>query len=131
MIQSNTMRILRAIPLLLLWLAPDILSRLNLPAEMLPTFRICLIASFVQIMLLILMIVILYFDWRRDAAILAVTFAVLNGALSVISLQWDDRFNGCGYLLACLLTLIWGMAIFDRRMANLDYDTFTKQPMGR
>jgi uncharacterized membrane protein len=120
-----------AITLLLIWLAPDILSWLNLPSEMLPTFRICLIASFVQIMLLILMIVILYFDWLRDGAILAITFAVLNGALSVISLQWDDRFNGCGYLLACLLTLIWGMAIFDRRMENLDYDTFTKQPMGR
>jgi uncharacterized membrane protein len=128
---GRLVRLQGAITLLLVWLAPEILSWLRLPAEMLPTFRICLIASFVQIMLLLLMIVILYFDWQRDVAILAIAFAVLNGVLSVLSLQWDDRFHGCGYLLACLATLVWGLVILDRRLATLDYDTFTRQPMGR
>ena len=112
-----------------LWAAPWLVRFLGLPADYSPTLRLAIVASFLQVFLQILFIFMLYFDWRRDAAVLAITFALLNTVFSVFSLPLGPRYQGVGYLSACLVSLIFGLMVFERRMEDLEFETFSKQPM--
>lgn len=97
--------------------------------DLVPTFRVALLAAFAQVMLLILLIALLYFDWQQEVAALSVVFALSNVTLTVASFRLEEPLHGLGYLLACLVTLALGLVVFERRMTSLEYETFTKQPI--
>ena len=109
-------------------LAPLILDLLQLPAYQLPIFRICLLAAFVQALLLLTLIILLYFDWRKDVGELSLLFLLLNGGLSFLSLQLPLKYQGTGYLTAVLITLTLALITLEQRMHELERDTFTRQP---
>ncbi len=108
--------------------APLLLRVLGLAPDLLPMLRLCLLAALAQALLMILLIVLLYFDWQRPVAILAILFSVLNPVLSWVSLALPDQYYGSGYFLACLATLVPGLMVLERRMQHLERETFTSQP---
>jgi uncharacterized membrane protein len=126
---ARLLKLQGAVTFALILLTPLILPWLGLDPDLAPTMRMGLLAAFVQVFLLILFIVLLYFDWQREVAYLALVFCGLNALLSWFSLGLGERWFGAGYLLACLLTLVAGLAVFERRMEHLERETFTNQPM--
>jgi len=108
-------------------IAPVMLAALGLPPLILPVFRLCLLAAFVQVLVLLLMIILLYFDWQREVAALCILFFLLNGGLTLLSLSWPTKIQGIGYLAATVITLIAGLIILDRRIDDLERDTFTRE----
>jgi len=126
---ARLLKLQGAITLGLVLLTPFLLPMLNLPEDWAPTMRIGLLAAFVQVLVLILFVVLLYFDWQRVVAFLALAFAGLNALLTWLCMGLGERWHGLGYLLACLITLVAGLVVFEKRMAHLERETFTNQPM--
>jgi len=115
------------VTIVFIFLAPWVLRWLALPLNLTPTFRTTLLAAFAQVLLQFLFIFLLYFDWKRDVALLTIAFACMNAAFSYATVYFDPRFHGLGYLVACLIALSFGLVVFDRRMQDLVRETFSKQ----
>ncbi len=112
---------------LLLLLAPDILELLSMPPYLVVTLRFTLIAAFIQALFLIMIIVILYFDWRKLAGGLCLLVLVLNTVFSYYFAFYNQIYNGIGALAAFLIGLLVGMYMFNKKMDNLIFDTFMSQ----
>jgi len=112
------------------WLAaPYLAHAADLPLYIIPLLRLGILASFLQALLLLLLVILLYFDWQAETAALAALFAACNAVFTSISFFLPEQYTGMGYLCACLFALVAGLAVLERRFAGLEYETFAKQPL--
>ena len=81
-------------------------------------------------MLMVLMILILYFDWKGLAFKINLLFFMSNLIFTLAFIEEDLSFQGYGYFLSCLLTLCVATYLFLKRWDELEYITFTAQPLG-
>lgn len=88
-----------------------------------------LIAVFLQMLLLTVMIFLLYFDIRKEVAVVTTVFLISNIVLTLLTLKLGYVFYGYGYLFACLLGLIVGYFYLNRHLNRLEYHTFISQPL--
>jgi uncharacterized membrane protein len=100
---------------------------LGMSAINLGVFHIVILATFLQALLHVLLIVLLYFDFRTDALIMSASFAVSNIVLSLLSIRLGFTYYGYGYFGACLTALTVGFVIFNYRLRSLLYYTFVGQ----
>jgi uncharacterized membrane protein len=70
-----------------------------------------------------------YFDLRRDALVISAGLLCCTVALTLLALAigWQPVI---GYLLACLGTSMFGAVLVRRRLSTLVLDTFQSQPFG-
>lgn len=66
-------------------------------------------------MLMVLMILILYFDWKGLAFKVNLLFFFANLLFTLLFINEDLSFQGYGYFLACLLTLCVSLHLFLKR----------------
>ncbi len=102
----------------------------NLEATQLPLLRIAVLASFVHALFMVLMIFILYFDWKHLALRCCVLFCVANIALTCLFLRLDLSWQGYGWFFSGLIALGYGAQGFLKNMGELERITFTSQPLG-
>ncbi len=115
--------------LVLVLLAPLLATALGMPADQVPLLRLCLIGAFLQVILQIVMVLMLYFDWQRPVALVCVLFLILNGGLSALSLIMGERWHGVGYVAACLISLVVALVLAGRTVRELEFVTFSRQPL--
>lgn len=115
------------ITLFALFLAPKVYTSLGMGPLNLGVLQIAILATFVQVLLLTLLIIMLYFDFRTDALILSALFAAGNLGFSLLSIRMGFSWYGYGYFFSCLCSLIGGYLLFDYRMRNLLFYTFVSQ----
>jgi|SaaInlStandDraft_1057018.scaffolds.fasta_scaffold29122_2 polysaccharide biosynthesis protein PelG len=118
------------ITLLCIVMAPKIVDWLSMETYQLALLRIAILGSFLHALLMILMILILYFDWLGLALKTNVLFFFSNLFFTTFLIDKDLSFQGYGYFLSCLLTLCYAIWMFLRRWDQLEYITFTSQPLG-
>ena len=114
----------------LAFLAIPYLSRylgLVLPNE--NTLRFGIIGAFFHILLLILSIYLLYFDFQKETLVLTATYLVLNTGLTYVSQRLGEAYFGLGYCTACFAALMLGVAILMYKLRRLEYITFVQQPV--
>lgn len=111
----------------LLLLAPQACGWLGLRPDHVPLMRVGLLSAFVQVLLMILLVILLYFDWQRLVAGLVALFFAGNLGFSLATQALPERYQGFGYLLACLLPLGAGMLALEKRLDTLLYETFSRQ----
>jgi len=109
--------------------APYVVQALGLLWIQMPILRVCILASFLQALLLMLVVLLLYFDCRREVLILTLIFTALNGVLTYFSIRAGFAFFGYGYAAACMVPLLVGLVMLDRRILHLEFHTFVKQPI--
>jgi uncharacterized membrane protein len=70
-----------------------------------------------------------YFDLRRDALIICGCLLVGVIALTCVcsAIGWPPVF---GHLVACAVSSVLGLALVRRRLQTLVLDTFQSQPFG-
>lgn len=117
------------ISIVAIFLAPYLIEPLHLEWRQLHIFRIGILGSFLHALMLILSIIIQYYDFRNLSLLLAFLFCVFNGIFSWISLQFGFAFYGYGYFASTLLTTIIGYILFAKKMDQLEYITFMQQPI--
>lgn len=108
---------------------PYILSLFRIDPVHVPIFRVATLGAFFHIHLLILLIILLYFDFRGSALITASLFFITNSVFAKITIELGEYTHGYGYLFASFLSLLVGLFILIERVKNLEYLTFMRQPV--
>jgi hypothetical protein len=110
-----------------LLLEQQLASLVGLEAGDLWLFRIGLVSNSTEVVLLVSLLALLYFDLRRAAAEVATCFLVVNLGATLLSVQLGPHWYGTGYLVASLAAL--GLAHWRlwRHLARLEYHTFTDE----
>lgn len=106
---------------------PAALRALGISELYLPLFYIQTVGASLQVGLLALLNVFFYLDQRRIVLMLTLSFALANGLLTLVTLRLGAGWYGYGYCAATLLTLVLGLNLLDRKLDNLEYETFMLQ----
>lgn len=117
------------ITLMIILFAKIIIDSANMLWIQIPLLQISTLGAFLHVLLLILSIIILYFDFRNLCMILTVTYLVTNTVFTYISIQMGLKFFGYGYTLSCFISLLVGYYLFAKKMDKLEYITFMRQPI--
>jgi uncharacterized membrane protein len=86
--------------------------------------NIDLIAVGIQVLLLAVLNLLFYFDYRKDALYLCFLFLASNIILTFLSQYLGPVFYGYGFALSVALTTVVGMVIVSKRLNLLVYETF-------
>ncbi len=118
------------ITLLAVTFAPELAVILRLKSMTIPIFRITTLGAFLHSMLIIVIIVILYFDFQGLALGVSALFLATNWLFTLFTTALEVPFLGYGYFLSCLVSLIVAFYLLDFRLRRLEYLTFALQPIG-
>ena len=113
--------------LVLVVFAPTLFDKLNISPLYLPLFYVDAVAASLQVALLAVMNVFFYLDKRREVLATVALLSVLNVLLSIVSLRLGVVFYGYGFALAMLVSLIFSLAVLERKLGRLEYETFMLQ----
>lgn len=109
--------------------APYLMHLAGLSEVAVLPFRMAVVGAALQVITLLEILLLYYFDLRRDALIISVTLFVSETVLTLAC--WGlDLQPALGYALACGVTCIWGAILVQRRLGTLLVDTFQSQPYG-
>ncbi len=110
-------------------LMPFIVALLGIDPDLAPVFRVAVIGAFFHAALVVVMILLLYFDFRGSALFVSAVFLLSNATFTMVTTFGSESWMGFGYLGACVLSLATGLAVFVNRFRNLEYLTFMRQPL--
>ena len=106
---------------------PTLLEALGISELYLPLLYIQIIGASLQVVLLSVLNVFFYLDQRRIILYLCAEFLTLNIVLTGLTLWKGAAFYGYGFTLAVLITLGTALAILDRKLSRLEFETFMLQ----
>jgi uncharacterized membrane protein len=113
--------------LILFLLGPRFLELIGISPLYLQLFFIDLAGVGTQVLMLAVFNVLFYLDQRGLVLGMSFLFAVLNFALTVITMKLGPAFYGYGFALATALTSVLGLSFISRRLEGLEEDTFMQQ----
>ncbi|UZP67394.1 exopolysaccharide Pel transporter PelG [Desulfovibrio mangrovi] len=119
-----------AITTLCIAFAPEIIAMAQLSPIQTPVYRIALTGAFLQVLLSVVIIILFYFDLRKEVLIVSSLFLVANGLFSWITTNMGAGFYGYGYCYSCFVALFAAYWLLDWNIRNLEYITFARQPIG-
>jgi uncharacterized membrane protein len=108
-------------------LAEDILKLIGISTLYLRLFYIDLIGVSVQVLLLAILNVMFYLDYRRLALGVCGLFLFANALLTYISIHLGAAFYGYGFTVSVTITVIVGLFFLSRKLDRLEYETFMLQ----
>lgn len=113
--------------LVTLVLGEAILNFLGISTLYLPLLYIDVVGAALQVVMLGILNVLFYLDQRRAVLLLTGLLPVFNVIFTAISLQLGANWFGYGFAFAMLLTVLLGLWILNRKLENLEYQTFMLQ----
>jgi uncharacterized membrane protein len=124
---SRTLFISQAlISLLAIYLAPKLFDLLNISYLLLGIFRIGVLGAFFQVFSLFLIILLFYFDFRKQVLKISVFMFLTNAGFTYVSLHADPIYYGYGYFLSSFATFAYTLFVVIYVMRTLPYQTFIK-----
>ncbi|HVY61504.1 MAG TPA: exopolysaccharide Pel transporter PelG, partial [Planctomycetota bacterium] len=109
--------------------APWILEALRFDAAAAGTFRVAVVATVLQVAVLLHVAVLAYLDARRGALLVAGVFAGANALFAAISAALGSDGAGVGYAAAGLAAVAVAFVAVDRGIADFEYQLFRRQPL--
>lgn len=122
----NMMVVQATISLSVILLAPQIFEAMNIDFLQIGMFRLGVLGSLFQVFVLMLGIVLAYFDFRGPALAVQVMFLVTNGLFTWASLHFGFSWYGYGFFVACLVTFVFAYLLTGRYVYDLPYQTFIR-----
>ena len=109
--------------------APRVVAIVGLSPDATPLFRLAAMGAGLQVFSLLEVLLLTYFDLRRDALVICGCLLVGVTALTVVcsAIGWPPVV---GHLVACAITSLLGLVLVRRRLQTLVLDTFQSQPFG-
>ncbi len=104
-----------------------VLDLLRVPHGGVFMFRFCALGAAFQSAMLMLTVVLHYFDSRRGVLLVHATFAVANGLCTAWTLQAGLPTYGLGYFLASLIGFVVAYIVVARSLQDLLYLAFVRQ----
>ncbi|MBN4051037.1 MAG: hypothetical protein COA82_04410 [Alkaliphilus sp.] len=91
-------------------------------------FRICALGTLSNAIMLVVLLVLLYFEARIQAVAVSIIFFASNLLFNLYFIPLGVAFYGVGYFLAALLSLVVSLVLLRVYLKNIIYLTFSKQP---
>jgi len=110
--------------------APGLIGMAQGGLEMVPIFRFGVLGALFHVLLLCAMVVLSYFDLRRELVQVTALFFALNGGLTWGALWLGLGYQGYGYFCATLLALLYAYFLVSSRILRLPYMTFIANNRG-
>jgi uncharacterized membrane protein len=114
---------------LLILCADRILKVIGLGAVQSGVFQVSLLGVFLLVLFLAMQTILYYLDKRRDAMISCLILTIVNAAVTIISIRAGEQFYGVGFLVAAAAAMFYAAMRVNHHVRNIDYDTFTSQPI--
>ncbi len=120
----NTTLMQGAIALLVILLAPQIFDRVGMFFMQLGIFRLGVLGSFFQVLLLFATIILAYFDCRRANLGIFFFYFATNTLLTLIFLNLGFSYYGYGFFLSSALTFLLAAGLLFSHVRKLPYHAF-------
>jgi len=108
---------------------PYIVSIIGVDPVYAPVFRVGVVGAFFHAGVLIIMILLLYFDFRGAGLVLTTVFLLTNSVFTALTTGMPQWTMGYGYTCSTMLTLGLGVLLLSNRLKRLEYLTFMRQPI--
>lgn len=118
-----------AILLFMLLAAPRLLELAGIPSAYAHVLRASSAGVAAGVGMTLHVVLLLYFDLQRDAALLSGCYLVANGVFSQITVELGLRYYGYGYLGAGVVCLALALFVLDRRLGQLDFLVFRRNAL--
>lgn len=92
-------------------------------------FRVCIFGALFNVFILIIILILLYFEARIRALLIAITFLVTNFTLTYYFANKGLEYYGYGFTLGALITFLLGVIIIIRFLKHINFRTFALQPL--
>ena len=109
--------------------APDVLDAVDLPIAAVYMLRLNILSVGLHVFLSVTILLLLYFDMRGTTLLVLLAFLVTNIVATTVTIGLDYRWYGFGFLIAESVGTVLGLAALVNRFRNLEYLTFSRQPI--
>jgi len=113
---------------LFLFYAPLLLDFLRLKPEDVSVIWAAGIGAYFHTFLVVILILIMYFDQRKLALYVSLCFLLTNGGFTLYVIKYQPEWMGFGYAASTFVTLVFGVITLANIIRNVDYLTFVRQP---
>ncbi|MBK3332333.1 exopolysaccharide Pel transporter PelG [Persephonella atlantica] len=120
-------RIQSVVVLVIFLLSDFIFNLFKFPVFYIPIFHIDLVGTGLQLFFMSILAIMYYLDKRKNALLLSLLFALLNGLFSFVSVELGIMFFGYGFALSLLVVSLIGLWMLSRDFERLNYETFMLQ----
>ena len=98
-----------------------------LPSMMVPMFQYGLLATFLQVLCLIMNIILLYFLSHNKVLLHYFIFFISNMVFTYAITFLDFRYQGLGYLMSTFLVFIMSFHALNHKLKLINFYTFMGQ----
>lgn len=120
----NLMLLQGVIAFLVILLAPQIFERMHMFFLQLGIFRLGVLGSFFQVLLLFSSIILAYFDCRRTNMWIFITYFASNTILTLVFMQHGYSYYGYGFFLSSALSFFLAAWLLFAHVRKLPYHAF-------
>ena len=106
-----------------------VLPRLGLSQLSLDIFNLLVLGAFLNIIILIVIMILLYFEDRKGALFVSSTFLLTNAVLTWLTIQYSESVYGMGFFLSASISLVVAIIELVIYLRNIHYHTFCGQPV--
>jgi len=123
----RTFEIQALISVTILLLSGPIFDFLNFSIVIRDIFRVCALGALFNIFILLIILVLLYFEVRKQAMFISFIFFFSNLALTGYYATKGLEYYGYGFFLGSLLTMVAAMYVLATFIKKLNFNTFALQ----
>jgi uncharacterized membrane protein len=109
--------------------APEVMTGLRLQWLSVFVFRFGALGAILHALHLMVLILLLYLEFRMEAMAMAIVFVASNALFTAIAFVGGPGVWGVGYAASSALTLFTGLALLARCFDRLEYHVFMRQPL--
>ncbi|NBK20476.1 MAG: hypothetical protein EOM68_00405 [Spirochaetia bacterium] len=102
---------------------------LNINYAIRDIFKVTTIGALFNISSFIYILVLLYFEKRKSALLIAFCFFTSNTVLTLFFRTQPLQYTGYGFALASAFTFVVALIPLRRYLKNINYETFALQPI--
>ncbi len=126
-IRSLILEVIRiqAVALLIIFLSEYSLFKIfRLSLLYVPLFNILCLGTSLQLLFMVVLSLLFYFDLRKEAVTSTAVFLLTNALLTYTSISLGPYFYGYGFLLSLLISFIFAALLLRRTLYEIHYRTF-------
>jgi len=106
-----------------------VLPRLGLSQLSMDIFNLIALGAYLNIMVMIIILILLYFENRSGALFVAVIFLLSNAGFTFMTLMYSESLYGVGFFASSIFSLIIALIELSAYLKNINYYTFCRQPV--
>ena len=109
---------------ILILASPLLVEALNLQFRQTAILRLGALGALFQFLFLATSSLLLFFNRSGMFLVLQLTFLVLNGGLTFVTMMMGETYYGLGYLVAALISGLMALHCLHKALSELNYYTF-------